>query len=234
MFDFYTALQSIGTSFYLPKEEFVEKCQNLKVLIFDWDGVFNSGEKQEVGGSSFFEPDSMFINMLRFSLWLKNGHIPKVFLISGEKNEAAFHWANREKIKGIYYKTANKLLALEHLKQNFDIKESSIGFFFDDILDLGVAEKVLLRLQIRRPNQPVFNHFIEKKGLADLATSSSQFAIREACEAIIAAIGNYDEVMTERMHHSAVYQAYLKERNAGEVHCYTAKNNEIYRQNPIQ
>lgn len=210
----------------------MEKCQRLKVLLFDWDGVFNSGEKHTNGGSSFFEPDSMAINMLRFSLWLQNGTIPKVILLSGEKNEPAFLWANREKIHGCYYKTANKLLALQHLKTHFEVDADTIGFFFDDILDLGVAEKVLLRLQIRRSNQPVFNHFIEKRGLVDLATSTHHFGIREACEAVISAIGNYDEVMTERMHHSTVYQAYLKERNEREVQFFTTMNGIITPQHP--
>ncbi|MFM7838489.1 MAG: hypothetical protein ACKO6K_02890, partial [Chitinophagaceae bacterium] len=42
-----------------------EKLSNVRAYVFDWDGVFNEGFKNEQGSSAFSEIDAMGINLLR-------------------------------------------------------------------------------------------------------------------------------------------------------------------------
>ena len=60
------AFKKIGGEFVISPEDLAHKLKNIKVLIFDWDGVFHAGHKNENRSSTFSEADSMGINMLRF------------------------------------------------------------------------------------------------------------------------------------------------------------------------
>lgn len=53
-----------------------QKFRTIKAFVFDWDGVFNNGQKNIDGHSTFSEVDSMGVNLIRFrwtaipaSLW---------------------------------------------------------------------------------------------------------------------------------------------------------------------
>ena len=77
---------------------------NIKAFIFDWDGVFNNGQKNANSSSNFNETDSMGTNLLRYSYFLTNGVLPITAVISGEKNEAAFYFCERECFKFSFFK----------------------------------------------------------------------------------------------------------------------------------
>jgi 3-deoxy-D-manno-octulosonate 8-phosphate phosphatase (KDO 8-P phosphatase) len=214
--------------------KFDQKLENIKAYVFDWDGVFNSGSKNENGSSNYNEVDSMGINMLRFSHWLRTGELPITSIISGEKNQSSFQLAAREHFHSCYYKVAHKTDAFEHLCSLHQLKPEEVAFVFDDILDLSMAALCGLRILINRPGvSMVRNHVIEHK-LADYITSSpsGNYALREACELMIGIKGNWTKVIDERSGFSKNYQAYLKERNSVETTFYSRINNMIEEANP--
>ena len=90
--------EDIGGKFISTIEDINTKNNQIKAYLFDWDGVFNNGEKSGNEGSPFNEADSMGTNLLRFSYWLKNDNLPIVGILSGEKNQNALKWSNRESI----------------------------------------------------------------------------------------------------------------------------------------
>ena len=53
--DIYT---SIGGNFITNEALMQEKLKSIKAFVFDWDGVFNNGEKSGGGSSNFNEVDS--------------------------------------------------------------------------------------------------------------------------------------------------------------------------------
>src|ERR1700739_4497109 len=106
--------EAIGATFLLPENEMKQKLRTIKAFVFDWDGVFNTGEKNGGGSSSFNEVDSMGTNLLRFGYYLQHKQLPKTAVISGEKNETAFYFANREHFDASYFKIVNKKWALDH------------------------------------------------------------------------------------------------------------------------
>ena len=114
-----------------------QKYFNAKAFVFDWDGVFNDGYKNENGSSFFSEIDSMGINLLRFNYYSVTKHLPVVAIVSGEKNHAAFKFAAREHFDAVYYKMTDKSQAFEHLCNKYSLYPSEIIWVFDDVPDLS-------------------------------------------------------------------------------------------------
>src|SRR5580704_1165232 len=84
-----------------------EKLAGVKAIVFDWDGVFNNGVKDENGSSSFSEVDAMGTNLFRFNHYMRTGKVPITAIISGESNKSSETLAKREHFDAVYYKTAN-------------------------------------------------------------------------------------------------------------------------------
>ncbi len=218
-----------GGEFISPLSVFTDKLPKIKAFIFDWDGVFNSGFKQDNAGSPFSEPASMGINMLRFSSYLKKDVIPHIFIITGENNLPALKLAKRECFAAVYLSVRNKLNALEHIEKEFGITSQEIAFVFDDILDLGLAEEVAIRFQVNRKVNPLMDEFIKTKKIADYKTGAEgqEHAVREICELIIGLNGNYNQTISNRMIFSLAYQTYLNLRNTNSPLFFNGKTGEI-------
>jgi 3-deoxy-D-manno-octulosonate 8-phosphate phosphatase (KDO 8-P phosphatase) len=221
--------ENLGGEFLVPLYKISEKLQSVKAFVFDWDGVFNDGVKQANGSSSFNEIDSMGTNLLRFSYFLRNKKAPVAAIISGEKNETAFFFSRREHFHKSYYKVADKRIALKHLCDEQGLKLNEICYFFDDVLDLPVASAVGLRIFIPRKATPLFTQYVKQNHLADYLTGSpsGQYAVREACEMLMAAYGVHEQVISLRMNFDDVYKQYIAARNDITTHFYTLSNGQI-------
>jgi 3-deoxy-D-manno-octulosonate 8-phosphate phosphatase (KDO 8-P phosphatase) len=219
-------------SFLISQEATLEKLLKVRAFVFDWDGVFNNGFKDASGSSPFSEVDSMGINMLRFSYYLRTGHNPVTAIISGERNTAAFTLGSREHFHSVYSKIRHKKDAMHHLCTAHGLAPSEIAFFFDDILDLSMAEECGLRMQIGRKGSPLFTRYVSDRLLADYITEAdgSGAAIREASELLIGLAGNYDGTIAQRVSWSDNYQQYLAERNTILTNFYTISGSEIIQQ----
>lgn len=230
--DIKTIFEKAGGGFISPLSVFEEKLPEVKAFVFDWDGVFNSGFKQDNAGSPFSEPSSMGLNMLRFSGYLKEsnqGVIPAIFIITGENNLPALNLAEREHFAGVFLSVRNKLAALEYIKSEFGFAPNEIAFAFDDILDLGLAKEAALRFQVRRKANPLMDEFVKINLLVDYKTGAEgqEHAVREICELIIGLNGNYDQTISERMDFSNAYQLYLAKRNSIKPLFFEGKTGEI-------
>ncbi len=221
--------EAIGGEFNSPLTLFQNKLPHIKAYIFDWDGVFNNGVKQDNNGSPFSEPSSMGINMLRFSGYLKTNDIPHVFIITGENNLSAINLATREHFTAVFLNARNKIDALTFIATQYHLTPQQIAFVFDDILDLGLASKVALRFQVKRKASPLTDAFIKKNKLADYltATQGGQHAVREVCELLIGLNGNFEQTLAERMNFSKGYQQYLALRNQLKTGIYNLKSGKI-------
>jgi 3-deoxy-D-manno-octulosonate 8-phosphate phosphatase (KDO 8-P phosphatase) len=205
---------NIGGRFITPFSEIKTRLQDIKAFVFDWDGVFNNGQKISGTGSGFSEVDSMGTNLLRFAYFLKNGKMPATALLSGEKNETAFYFSEREGFNYCYYKVPHKLEALHHFCQSENLKPSEVAYFYDDVLDIPLAEVCGLRIMINQKVNPLFLSYCERHHLIDYLTSVSggEFAVREATELLIAMLTHYDEVLEGRKNNTATYQQYIQQR----------------------
>ncbi len=210
----YTA---IGAKFITPIEEISEKLKKIKAFVYDWDGVFNNGEKGGQIGSTYKEADSMGTNLLRFAFWLThNENLPQYGIITGANNPTAKQLADREHFPFAYIGTKDKGKALEHLCKTQNLKPEEIAFFFDDILDLSVASQVGLRFLVRRDASPAFMNYVTEHSWCDYVTAGSgnEFAVRETAELLISLYGVYNEVVDYRMQFQGKYERYLSARNS--------------------
>ena len=196
----------------------VQRLSSIKAVICDWDGVFNDGFKDAEGGSPFSEVGSMGVNLLRFALWLRNGHLPKAAVITGQHNPYAERFAQRERLHGVYMGFTNKPEAFDAFLAKHGLHADEVAFFFDDVLDLPVAARCGLRVMI---GSPVTAWLVEQaiaRGEVDLVTANSggNNGLREATDAVIALLANGAEVIDHRVKYSDTYQRYLGERQAVE------------------
>lgn len=218
-----------GAVFKLSANEIADKLNKLKAFVLDWDGVFNDGKKAGNEGSPFTEVDSMGLNMLRFSYYLKHGFVPAIFIVTGENNRPALNLSQREHFNAGYIKMKNKLQALSDINTNFNINNEEIGFVYDDILDLGLAEAVSLRFFVKRNANLLLNDYVSKNNLAEYYTANSgkDYAVREISELVIGMLGNYNEVIKERVEFSSAYKEYLSARNNINTQYFTLEIDQI-------
>ncbi len=224
-----TIFENLGGQFCTPVSQLTERLATIKAFVYDWDGVFNNAVKNENKSSNFNEADSMGTNMLRFSHYLKTQQLPKTAIISGEKNEFAFYFSEREHFDACYYKVPNKIIALDHFCEQHNLKREEVCYTFDDVLDLSIAAVCGLRIMINRKANPLFKNYLVKNQLADYITAaeSGNFAVREASELLMGLNQNYDDCMDERKDFSELYRKYLAERQAQETHFFNIENESV-------
>lgn len=207
----------LGGQFVTPAAELAQKLRSVRAVVFDWDGVFNDSVKTGSGSSSFSEVDSMGTNLLRFGLWLHHQEqLPVAAVITGVTNTLADHLVGREHFQACYSQAKHKVEVLAHLLDQHGLQPSEVAFFFDDALDLSVAEVVGVRVLIHRRANPLLTNYVVQNRLADYLTAhpSGQWAVREGCELLLGLLGQFEPVMAERLRYRPVYDRYYTQRQA--------------------
>lgn len=209
-----------------------ERLLKVKAYVFDWDGVFNNGTKDASGSSPFNEVDSMGVNMLRFNHFLRKHSNPLTAVVTGELNSAAFTLATREHFHAVYSGIKNKRDALQHFCDVHNIDAYEVAYFFDDVLDLSIAEVCGLRIMVGRPGSPLFRELVEKHKFADYITAhdGGNGAVREATELLMGIGGHYEDTIMARVRFSDQYGDYLAQRNTPEPVFYSSKDSKIVEQ----
>ena len=206
-----------------------QKLRQVKAFIFDWDGVFNNGQKNIAGDSGFSEIDSMGINMMRFCHTLQNKQLPVTAIITGENNKLAFSFAERENFNAVYYKMANKEKALMHLCERYKLSPADIMFVYDDVLDLAAAKLAGVKFMIGRTCNPLLIKYATENRMVDYITKhdGSSNALREVSEMVMTFSNNYNLTIEHRIRFSEVYQSYIKQRQTVTPELFTLKDNAI-------
>jgi 3-deoxy-D-manno-octulosonate 8-phosphate phosphatase (KDO 8-P phosphatase) len=205
----------LGGYFLTTTEEIIKLLSGIRVFVFDWDGVFNNGMKTGQSGSLFSEIDSMGINLLRLSFWLKNGNIPSVFIITGMQNHTAVEFSRREHFDGIFVNCKDKKTALDKISEKLNISTREIAFTFDDVIDLGAAINSGLSFFVDNKSDPLLADLIKDRRIGNYITafSGNDHAIREICTMLISLAGNYDQVVDARIKFKGQYSDYLEKRS---------------------
>jgi len=206
-----------------------QKIKQVKAFVFDWDGVFNNGQKNIDGDSGFSEVDSMGINLMRFSHFLQTKHLPITAIITGEHNKLAMSFAKRENFHSVYYKINNKEKALLHLCEQYKMSPADILFVYDDVLDLAAAKHAGVRFMINRSCNPLLIKFAKENRLVDYITKfdGNTNALREISEMVMTFSNNFNLAVEHRIKFSEAYQAYLQNRKEINPQLFTLQDNLI-------
>lgn len=216
-------------SFITPPEALADKLSRIRAFVFDWDGVFNNGQKDEHGSSPFNEVDAMGTNLLRFNHYLRNDQPPVTAVITGERNRAALAFARREHFQAVYCGIKFKADALTHLCKAHQLQPEEIAFVFDDVLDFSAAALCGLRIMVNRASNPLMVQYAVRHNLVDYITAADggHHAIRETVELLTGISGLYEATMTERAQYTDRYQHYLAQRDIPETLLFTVQQAQI-------
>ncbi len=206
--------ENIGGRFITDADKIAAGLKNIRALVFDWDGVFNAAFKGEGQPSTFNEADSMGTNMLRYGMHRAGAGAPICAIISGENNQTALKFAERESFNAVYLGIGDKRLAAKHLAENHGLTLEQIAFVFDDVNDLGLAGLCGLRFMIHRNAGPLLHDFAVRNGLCDYITGngSQAYAVREICELNLGLLDEFDATISSRINVDDEYRAYFTER----------------------
>jgi 3-deoxy-D-manno-octulosonate 8-phosphate phosphatase (KDO 8-P phosphatase) len=154
---------------------------------------------------------------------------PLSAIITGQENPTALDFARRESFSAIYFNIKNKNEAFAHFCQANNLQPQNIAWFFDDILDLGIAKECGLRFYLGRNSQPLTTQFVIANNMADYisANSGGQHALRECCELAMGLNGNFDQLLNNRLSFNDNYAEYFTNRNAIKPVVFTKKESGI-------
>ena len=215
--------------FFIEPEALAERLHRIKAFVFDWDGVFNNGSKDEHGSSPFNEVDAMGTNLLRFNHHLRNHSQAITAIITGEHNKAAIAFAKREHFHAVYCGIKYKATALAHLNAAYGILDGEVAFVFDDVLDFSIAANCGLRIMVNRACNPLMIGWAGDQGYIDYLTAAdgAHHALREASELLTGISGHYSDTISNRAEFTDRYQEYLRQRNETDPQLFTVKDSVI-------
>ena len=172
-------------------QAFIQKAKNLKLLLTDIDGVMtdsklvwytdSTGHHIEV--KNFESLDGMGMIFLR-ACGIRTG------IISRGSAPVLQHWAKLLGMDILYYSTLNKSAALLDACARFGAKPQEAAFIGDDIIDLGVLKTAGLPLTVANGVEEV-----KRVALYTSPKHGGFGAVRDICEQILKARGQWDEVV---------------------------------------
>ena len=170
---------------------FIQKANQIKVLLTDVDGVMtdstisfftdNEGVTHEI--KHFESLDGMGLMYLT-TCGIRTG------IISRGSSNTLEYWAKILGMEFLFYNTSVKQKALEFLQKEYNIQPEEVAFIGDDLIDLGVLEKVGLPLAVQ-------NSIPEVKELALYTSprSGGKAAERDIAEQILKARGEWEKIV---------------------------------------
>lgn len=162
-------------------KDIMEKARNIKLVIFDVDGVLTDGslfigdDGQEY--KAFNSRDGHGMKMLQ-----KNG--VAIAIITGRTSEVVKHRIRDLGIQHVYQGQLDKNVAFEELLKTLNLSPQEIAYVGDDVVDLPVMTRVGFAVAVQDAHNMVKQH-------AHWQTPSGggRGAARDVCELIMEAQG---------------------------------------------
>jgi 3-deoxy-D-manno-octulosonate 8-phosphate phosphatase (KDO 8-P phosphatase) len=162
-------------------KDILEKAANIRLLIFDVDGVLTDGslfigdDGQEY--KAFNSRDGHGIKMVQ-----RHGVI--VAIITGRTSKVVEHRMENLGVRHIYQGKLHKLPAYEELAEKLGISAEETAYVGDDVVDLPVMRKVGLAIAVQDAHPLVRTH-----SHWQTASGGGHGAARDVCEMLMEAKG---------------------------------------------
>lgn len=162
-------------------EKILEKARNLKLVVFDVDGVFTDNKIWISGDGDEFK---MFNTHDGFGLKSIRRQGIDVAIISGRKSNAVSRRMTELSIEHVFQGISDKLPVYEKLRNELGIEDFQCAYVGDDVPDIPMIERVGLGIAVANATEPV-------KQVADWQTNlrGGEGAVREVCDLIVHAYG---------------------------------------------
>jgi len=168
-------------------QDAIERARVVKLIIFDVDGVMTDGtlyladDGQEYKG--FNSLDGHGLKMLK-STGVELG------IITGRNSQVVVHRARNLGIMHLHQGAHDKLMVYRQLLGDLGLSPEQTAFMGDDVVDLPVMRRAGLAIAV--PAAPdlvkAHSHYVTRR-------EGGRGAVREACEFIMRAQGNFDAQM---------------------------------------
>ena len=162
-------------------KDILEKAAQIKLLIFDVDGVLTDGslflgdDGQEY--KAFHSQDGHGIKMLQ-------KHGVRCAVITGRTSKVVEYRMRNLGIDLIYQGQENKLEGFAHLLERTGVNPDQVAYMGDDVVDLPVMRKVGFAIAVSNAHPWVIQHAHWQTPRA-----GGQGAARDACELLMQARG---------------------------------------------
>lgn len=168
-------------------QDILEKAANIKLVIFDVDGVLTDG-------SLFIGDDGQEYKAFNS----KDGHGMRMLqdagvdiaIITGRVSNVVEHRVNDLGIKHVYQGKRQKLPAFEELLEKVNLKPEEVAYVGDDVVDLPVMTKVGLAICVQDGHP-----FVKKHAHLITEHGGGRGAGRDVCEMILEAKGKLNEML---------------------------------------
>lgn len=170
-------------------EEVLNRAKNIKLIIFDVDGVLTDG-------SLFYGDDGQEYKAFNS----RDGHGMKMLqetgvqigIITGRTSEVVLHRMKNLQVQHIYQGRLEKLPAFEELIGKLGIAPEHVAYVGDDVVDLPIMIRVGLAITVPGAHDLTKQH-------AHWITSkpAGAGAARDICEMIMKAQGTYDALIAK-------------------------------------
>ncbi|WP_426113683.1 3-deoxy-manno-octulosonate-8-phosphatase KdsC [Pseudomonas sp. DSP3-2-2] len=164
--------------------DLLQRGKNIKLAIFDVDGVLTDGRLYFLEDGSEFKAfntlDGQGIKML-----IASGVTTAI--ISGRKTPIVERRASNLGIAHLYQGREDKLVVLDQLLGQLNLSYEQVAYLGDDLPDLPVIRRVGLGMAVANANG-----FVQQHAHGVTKARGGEGAAREFCELILSAQGNLE------------------------------------------
>lgn len=169
------------------KKQLENLAKNIKLVIFDVDGVLTDGgiilDNEGNEFKVFNVRDGHGIKML-----IRAGI--HVALITGRQSEVVDRRAKELGITEVYQKSYNKIAAYEDIKKKFSLRDNEIAYVGDDIVDIPLFKRAGLSFAVADSSDEVKSY-----AMAVTKNRGGRCAAREVTDLILKAKGLWDGII---------------------------------------
>lgn len=168
-------------------ETLSERAKNIKLVIFDVDGVLTAGvltySHEGIEVKNFHVHDGQGMKLL-----MKSG--VNIGVITTCKSSIVKRRIEDLGITHLYQDQTDKLPAYEDLKQKLKLRDEEIAYVGDDLPDLPMLKRVGLAITVSNAPKIIqqYTHWITK-------AKGGKGAAREVCDFIMQAQGTYQSII---------------------------------------
>lgn len=173
----------------LSREELLARAAKVRLFIFDVDGVLTDGSLTYGADGemvkTFNVHDGLGIKLLQ------EAGI-KTAIISARRTPIVLARAKDLGIEFVHQGGHDKLTPFKAMLEQVGITEEQVAFIGDDVVDLPILSRAGFAVSVPngRPEVHARAHYITE-------AAGGRGAVREACEFVLRATGNYERIMAQ-------------------------------------
>jgi 3-deoxy-D-manno-octulosonate 8-phosphate phosphatase (KDO 8-P phosphatase) len=173
----------------LTRQALLARAAKVRLFIFDVDGVLTDG-------SLSYGPDGEMVKTFNvqdgLGIKLLQEAGIKTAIISARRTPIVLARARDLGIEYVHQGGHDKLTPFKALLEQLGLGEEQVAFIGDDVVDLPILSRVGFAVSVPNGRKEVHAraHYITE-------AAGGHGAVREACEYVLHATGNYDRVMAQ-------------------------------------